>query len=201
MTTTVPAALVAFYLLSPLGASFGDWTDAYDAQFRGAAMRYMAPERHLYWPTLKAQAACESSLRADAVSPVGAKGLAQFMGPTWDEVRERAGWDESASPFDTEYATAAQAMYVEHLAEDFWTSPRPVDLEFENVWCAYNAGGGNCAKAQRLSGGERDFADFAPYLAQVTGKHATETLGYVGCIRTRWEEVTGLPWPPPGLSG
>ena len=199
MTETISAALVGIYLLSPLAASHGEWTDAYDDRFYDAAAQYWSPERRVYWPWLKAQAACESSLREDAVSPSGAEGLIQFMGPTFDEVAEKAGWGPEASPFDADYAIAAQAMYTEHLAVDFWTSPRPADMELENVACAYNAGGRNCGKAQRLSGGERDFRDFAPYMHQVTGRHAKETLGYVACINREWETVTGLPWPPPGL--
>ena len=37
----------------------------------------------------------ESSGRADAVSPVGARGLMQFMKPTWDEITKKMGKDWS----------------------------------------------------------------------------------------------------------
>ena len=69
-------ALVGLYLLSPLAGAGGDWSHAYDQRFRDAALQEWEPGRHIFWPALKAQAACESSLRKDAVSPVGAKGAA-----------------------------------------------------------------------------------------------------------------------------
>ena len=194
------AALVALYLLSPLAGAGGDWTHVYDSRFRDAAMQQWSTERHVFWPSLKAQAACESSLRPDAVSPVGAAGLAQFMPGTWTEVVHREGWESHhPTPYDTDYAIRAQASQVEFLAVRVWTSPRPVDAELENVWASYNAGQGNIIKAQARAHGARDWPDIAPYLHEVTGKHAKETLGYVQCIQDRWTEMTRLEWPVEAL--
>ena len=110
---SVKVGLVALYLLSPMAGAGGDWSHAYDQRFRNAALQEWEPERHIFWPALKAQAACESSLREDAVSPVGAAGIAQFMPGTWQEVVAREGWEGDPSPFDTAWAIRAQAAQVE----------------------------------------------------------------------------------------
>ena len=193
------AALIGLYLLSPLAAAGGDWTHVYDARFRDAALAAWSPERHVFWPALKAQAACESALRPDATSPVGAAGIAQFMPGTWQDVKLREGWPHDATPYDVDYAIRAQASEIERLAVRVWTSPRPVDLELEVVWASYNAGPGHVIKAQRHAHGARDWVDIAPYMHTVTGDHAKETLGYVECIEARWEEMTGLSWPVEAL--
>ena len=196
---SVKIGLVALYLLSPLAGAGGDWTHAYDQRFRDVALQEWEPERHIFWPSLKAQAACESSLREDAVSPVGAQGIAQFMPGTWQEVVAREGWEGDPSPFDTGWAIRAQASQVEWLAIRVWTSPRPLDKEFEVTWASYNGGQGNIIKAQTLAHGARDWIDIAPELHRVTGRHAKETIGYVACIQREWEEITGLPWFPEEL--
>ena len=68
----------------------------------------------LNWQLLKKQAIAESGLDPDAISPVGAKGLAQVMDATW---REWADNEFGAAPpprqhvsvFDPEEAIRAQA--------------------------------------------------------------------------------------------
>ena len=54
--------------------------ERYNSLFEFYAGRY-----GLDWRALKAQGIAESNLKADAVSPVGAAGVMQFMLPTWIE--------------------------------------------------------------------------------------------------------------------
>ncbi len=198
----IETALIAWFLISPMAGAGGDWTHVYDHRFREAALHSWPQEKHVFWAALKAQAACESSLRPDAVSPVGASGIAQFMPGTWQEVVHREGWEKhDPHPHDADWAIRAQAIQVEWLAENIWTSPRPPDAEMENVWASYNAGQGNVLKAQELADGARDWPDIAPELHRVTGEHSRETIGYVECIAARWEEMTGVQWRIEALQG
>lgn len=192
------AALLGLYLLSPLAGTGGDWTHVYDQRFRDAALHHWAQERHIYWPLLKAQAACESSLRPDVVSPAGAAGISQFVPGTWQDVVAREGWEEYApTPFDADWAIQAQASQMEWLVVKIWTAPRPVDLEMEIALASYNAGQGSIIQAQRLANGARDWVDIAPHLIDVTGPdHSAETVGYLKCAAERWQEITRLPWSP-----
>jgi membrane-bound lytic murein transglycosylase MltF len=59
---------------------------------------------------LAAQSWVESRWKADAVSPSGAKGIAQFMPETWEE------WGEG-DPFDPVASIKAQASYVAYLVK------------------------------------------------------------------------------------
>ena len=81
---------------------------------------------------------------------------------------------------------------------NIWSSPRP-DLErLYLAWASYNAGAGHILKAQKLAGGALLWADIAPYLVQVTGRHSAETLAYVERI-PRWYaeiKVSGLALAP-----
>ena len=73
-----------------------------------------------------------------------------------------------------------------------WSSPRPQLERHRLAQSSYNAGAGNIIKAQSLCGGARDWADIAPCLPRVTGRHAAETIGYVDAIakwRARMEVI------------
>jgi soluble lytic murein transglycosylase-like protein len=64
---------------------------------------------------LKAQAQAESGLNPDAVSPVGAKGLTQFMDATWAGV---SGKFLHPSVWNPEQAIRAQAAYMAQLGKE-----------------------------------------------------------------------------------
>ncbi|MCT4627952.1 transglycosylase SLT domain-containing protein [Halodesulfovibrio sp.] len=78
---------------------------------------------HLDWRWYKAQLYQESMLNPKAVSPVGAKGLAQFMPATWKEIATLRGYGY-ASPHSPKYAIDAGAYYMAKLRRG-WSSPRP----------------------------------------------------------------------------
>ena len=129
---------------------------------------------------LKAQLWQESRFRVDAVSVVGAQGVAQFMPATWQEQTAKLGL--VGSPFDAELSILVAARYMQQQYA-FWSSPRP-EYDRENLaLCNYNAGAGNCVKAQKLSGGEVLYPHIIRYLPDVTGHHSRETIEYVQNIR------------------
>jgi membrane-bound lytic murein transglycosylase D len=124
---------------------------AYDAIFRAEA------GEDLDWKNLKAQALAESGLEPDAVSKVGAMGLAQFMAPSWKWIwRDILHLPASAplpSPFDPDYAIEAQAAYMRWLLRMF-------GQDWRKAWAAYNWGQGRVAQAFDRHG--LDWLSFAP---------------------------------------
>ena len=105
----------------------------------------------------------ESALRPNAVSPVGATGLWQFMIGTarMMGLEVNSVVDERRDPLKS---TQQALRYLLQLHDNFgdWTL----------AIAAYNCGPGNVNKAIRRSGGKRDYWDIYPYLPR-------ETRGYV----------------------
>lgn len=180
--------------------------DQFDDLFRKAYKRHLgrvwdrgpaAPG----WHWLKAQAYAESGFDPMAVSPVGARGLAQFMPGT------SAGLSRDLSipdrPFDPLWATTMQAAYLDKLRR-FWSSPRPERERIRLVLASYNAGPGNILKAQRLARSDgcdpAAWACVAARLPEVTGRYSAETRIYVDrieCFRGRLLRArlkTGAEW-------
>lgn len=154
----------------------------YDAAIERAVARY--------WPDLpapalwKAQLWQESRLRADAVSPVGARGLAQFMPATWREAVRALGLGIS-SPHD-DIAVEAGAWYQAKMRRA-WTAKRTALERHALGLASYNAGLGNILKAQTRCSGARLWPDVARCLPAITGaRNARETTTYVELIIGRW---------------
>jgi soluble lytic murein transglycosylase-like protein len=112
--------------------------DRYDSLFQ-----YYGDKSGIDWRLLKAQAIAESALNPDVISPVGAKGLTQFMDRTWQEWRDGTpGVQEinidlaKLSPYDPEDAIKAQAAYMAWLMKQF-------DNNLTDTIAAYNWGIGN----------------------------------------------------------
>jgi len=167
------AFFLLFLVVSQPAYSF---TDKYDNAFR-KWNAYYTPELPWYW--LKSQAYIESALDPNAVSPVGAKGLTQFMDYTFEDMKRKLEWGSNASPFDPKFAIQAQAYYMKQLRST-WTRYGRNMCEIHNLALAsYNAGTGSILKAQRESGGEKYWRNIQPYLKNVTGHHAEETTNYV----------------------
>lgn len=96
-------------------------SDRYDS-----LIQFYAERHGVDWRLLKAQIHAESAFNPMAMSPVGAKGLAQFMDSTWHEYGE-------GSSFDPEQSIKAQARYMAWLIER-------CDGELRNALAAYNFG-------------------------------------------------------------
>jgi len=177
---------------APTGCIAESWTEVYDARFRDAATSYWSPERLHLWCWLKGQAIAESGLNPDAVSPVGAAGISQFMPGTWADIQSRTGW--TGSPHDPNLAIQGQAIYMEQLA-NVWKAKRTEKQRLELATASYNSGLGHVLRSQRLCDNGRTWDEIKGCQIQVTGPdHSAETLGYVRRIRNLWERLTGSPW-------
>jgi len=149
---------------------------SYDAAIDQAVKRW--------WPDLpdarwwKAQLYQESRLDPAAVSPVGARGLAQFMPATWEETVRRLGYPRGVSPHQARFAIEAGAYYMAGLRRQ-WYLNRPLLDKHDLAMASYNAGLGNILNAQRACDNARHWPQIAPCLSRITGRHANETLTYV----------------------
>lgn len=126
------------------------------------------------WIDRAAQIAAESGFRADAVSPAGAKGWAQFMDGTWAYAIRRGWVPPGASPFDPVSAVLAQRGYM-GFCEAYCEG-------FEPGLGGFNAGPGWIRKAQWIakSMGMTDSRAWLRTLPRVTGeRNAGETRGYI----------------------
>lgn len=168
--------LLLLLLLVPLSASCfssfsanaGSLTSSkYDKHFQDAAIFLPVGWD---WRLLKAQIYAESGFDPHAVSPVGAKGLGQFMPKTWEEVGEGSVYCEECS-------IRASAVYLSRLYR-IWSSPRPFIDRVLITTASYNAGAGSLIKAQRFCGMATLYKDIIKCLPDVTGHHSKETIDY-----------------------
>ena len=187
---SVSVPLPAVAALHPASCNVPGGGHPYVKAWYAAARRQWAPERQAYWCLLPAQAGAESGFRPDAISPAGARGIAQFMDGTWHEARDALGVQ---SPFVVADAIRAQAWYMERMSR-VWLSPRPEKERLELALASYNAGAGSLIRAQRLCRGARDWKVVKGCLPQVTGGSATETLAYVPRVLGRYADYTGGKW-------
>src|SRR5690554_1006395 len=150
----------------------------YDAQIRKWTSFY-TPTVPWYWN--KAQLIAESALNTNAVSPVGAMGLGQFMPATWEQMKRELGFPPNTSAFASSYNIQAQAYYMRQLRNQF-KKPRPEKDKHSLALASYNAGLGNVLKAQQLGGGSLLYQPMIEHLHLVTGRHHVETTNYVNRI-------------------
>lgn len=165
-------------------------TKIYDKIFQAAAEKHLS-EWSYDWRMLKAQCWQESHFDPEAVSPVGAKGLMQFMADTWMEWAPKVGY-VGMSRTDPMASINVGAAYMNHLMHQ-WYWPRPPIDRLCLALASYNAGLGNVLKSQRLSGNRSLYADIIAPLADVTGrKNSQQTWVYARKILYRHAQlVTG----------
>lgn len=145
------------------------YPDRYDAIFRREAM---VPEgvdpRPLDWIALKAQAISESRLDAEAISPVGAIGIMQFMPATWiwwwRRVCQWISSEPVPNPFDPSRSIEAGAGYMRWLL-------RALEGDLFAARAAYNWGIGRVRKHLEIHHGVIDRselpAETRDYLARI----------------------------------
>lgn len=172
--------LLAIALMVPAFGQAEVIPDDYDQEIRDAADRYLPGWD---WRLYKAQLYQESRLDPQAESHVGAKGLAQFMPATWDEVTNQMGYG-SVSPTAVKPAIQAGAYYMADFREE-WSAPRPTPDRYSLSAASYNAGLANVVQAQEICGGPNQYLAIIGCLPEVTGEHARETRSYVAEI-WRW---------------
>jgi soluble lytic murein transglycosylase-like protein len=176
--------VMAFSGAAEARAPKGLLSDRYDAEIQKAARLYLPGWRWEWW---KAQLYQESRLDPSAVSPAGARGLAQFMPGTWRDEAGRLGFGH-LSPHAAEPSILAGAAYMARLRAQ-WRSERPESDRRELAQASYNAGLGNILRAQQRCQGARHWPEIQRCLPQVTGeRNAHETRTYVERI-ARWYGV------------
>jgi hypothetical protein len=159
------------------------FSDKYDRQIQAASSTWLPGQP---WKMLKAQYIAESNLNPDAVSPVGASGIAQFMEASWDQVLREMGRNPAlvdrrmAGP-----AIEAGAFYMAKLKRA-WISPRPEEDRLKLAQASYNAGMGNILRSQQRCGNPAGYEPIMACLHLVTGHHAAETRTYVPRIWLLW---------------
>lgn len=139
-----------------------------------------------FWKAWKAQLYQESRLDPDAESPVGARGIAQFMPGSWDTITRQIGLG-GADRRDARAAILAGQFYMAKLRHE-WRAPRPALDRQRLAEASYNAGLGSILRAQQYCRGAPLYNDIIACLPQVTGlvfSHETET--YVVRIDSWWQ--------------
>ncbi len=132
------------------------------------------------WCWNKAQIKAESAFRHDAVSPVGAKGLGQFMPNTWTQMVRELNMGDGADAFNPALNIQATTYYMAKLRANF-KAPRPEWDKHSLAMASYNAGLGNILKAQAYTGSLM-YKPMIANLPKVTGHHSKETRDYVNRI-------------------
>lgn len=173
----IKRSILALGLLLCFSCSASSWPDKYDYQIIKATKQYLPG---VDWRLYKAQLVQESSLRTNAVSPAGAKGIAQFMPATWQEVS--AQLSIAGSPFDPHLAIPAGAYYMARLRRG-WIWQRPEKDKHNLALASYNAGFDNILKAQRECGNPILYEDIINCLPVITKSRSKETIHYVISIR------------------
>lgn len=172
--------------LPSLSSHAGSFPSRYDEEIKAAVSKRWADLP--YWKLWKAQLYQESRLDPLAVSPVGARGLAQFMPATWRDIAKELG--VTAGP-ESVAAVDAGAYYMAKLRRT-WRRERTAQQQNELAQASYNAGTGNVLKAQAACADARMWPEIAPCFAAITGdQNARETLGYVKSIRRWWLMLEG----------
>jgi membrane-bound lytic murein transglycosylase F len=151
----------------------------YDQLIKNGVIEYL-PEG-FDWRIIKAQFFQESRFQPNAVSPVGARGIAQIMPNTWD----RWALPTYKDPFNAEQSIMTGCRYMAYLYGQ-WKSPRPEIDRICLALASYNAGLGHILKAQKLADNASLYAPIIAKLPEVTGKHSAETIDYVRKILGYW---------------
>ena len=160
----------------------------YDERIEGAIREFWP--RSFYKPLAwKAQLCQESLLKEDAKSPVGAMGIAQFMGATAQDMSRIFKTD--FDPYNADDSIRFGAYYVHRRSSPWRRRGRTYEQALELGQACYNAGCGNILKAQKISGNKRLWSEISPSLCYVTGPaNCHETQTYVERIR-RWRIAMG----------
>ena len=138
------------------------------------------------WRWLKAQCYQESRFKPNAISPVGASGVCQFMPSTWQDVPNFIKRGEGV--FDAKTNIEAAAWYNSKLYR-FWHTKRSIKERIKLMLASYNAGAGNIAKAQKVCDMAVNYQPIIKCLPKITGHHSKETIHYVKAITSFYGEL------------
>ncbi|MGL1310965.1 transglycosylase SLT domain-containing protein [Vibrio parahaemolyticus] len=163
--------------------------DKYDSQIKSAWRRYV-PSYH--WGLGWAQLWQESRLNPDAVSPVGAAGVGQFMPGTWSDMQKQGVVPYGTSPRDARFSIQASAYYMRQNLDGWNSEGRTPGSHYDLAAAGYNAGRGHLYKAQKLCHGAMEYSGIIACLPDVTGRHSKETIDYVNKIHHWYEKRFGV---------
>ena len=102
---------------------------------------------------LCAQVRQESVFVSDAVSHSGARGLTQFMRPTWGDIGPLVGCPEWSRAFDPTCSLKAQKLYMDQLTRSRICQGSQSDEPLQIALACYNGGAGWRRKERRLCAG------------------------------------------------
>lgn len=173
-------------LLSP--SLWASPVDKYDREIERAWRLYM-PDYSPQWGW--AQYWQESRLKADAVSPANAIGIAQTLTGTFGDCMRYGFVPYGVSPRIAKWSILCGAGYLGKQVK-FWSGPRPKEDRLFLAFCNYNAGGGNCLKAQRACNGVMLYSEIMACLPSITGRHSKETIDYVNYIQRHRRSRYGI---------
>ena len=160
---------------------YGTYTDAINEFWKHSKVIAGVPLEN--W--LISQATQESRFNPIATSPVGAKGIAQFMSATAKEVeQELKHLDLFKDGFDRtnpKQSIFAQVHYMNKLFNT-WKWKRTDASRMQLALASYNAGAGNIIKAQKASGNKKHWLEIKSHLKRITGHNSRETIKYVSNI-------------------
>ncbi len=196
-------ALLAFALLSLSWVSVAQVPAScqqYAREIKRSAWRVFGPSAPV--AALAAQVEVESACRKDAVSRVGAAGLAQFMPATAADMAKR--WPDDcypANPFNPSWAFRCRDRYMSSLIAAVKPIQRP-SLDACDRWAfafrAYNGGLGWVNRDRRmalLSGADPDsFAVVSFFNAGRSAANFEENIEYVPRILTRQAKYEKAGW-------
>lgn len=114
---------------------------------------------------LAAQRYQESKFNPNAVSPAGAKGIAQFMPHVWEGLQQQGVLPPGAKPEHPRHSMNAQRFLMDRLYKRFGDT--------EKALAAYNWGEGNLNKALKTYGD-----NWKSYLPSETSDYITKVLEY-----------------------
>jgi len=159
-------ALFLLLLLLNFASESAAYTIKYDLSFKRWGEFYFPFDD---WKWFKSQGTAESNLDANAISWCGAVGLMQIMPATATGLGVKNRWD-------AEESIQGGVKYDKQVDGIFKMISQPERRKF--MFAGYNAGPGNIIKAKKIA--NSPFWDkVALCLEKVTGKHSTETIGYV----------------------
>lgn len=159
----------------------------YDDQIRQAAERWWPG---VPWRLLKAQLFQESHLDPNARSERGAEGIAQFMGPTWQQIMKQMGYDRSLPRSETGPAIEAAAYYMAQLRQR-WNGAANDEQQHSFGLGSYNAGPRNIRRAANRCNSHAEWNTVVPCLPDILGAASRQTIAYVKSVWRYWGLMEG----------
>lgn len=159
----------------------------YDYYFRHYSEHFFGAAEDWRW--FKAQATAESWLDPCATSPVGAYGVMQLMPGTSKEMAGILGIEDLPQ---APHLNIQMGIGYCKRCWDIWGKEAGIErLRF--AFGSYNAGPGNIIKAQKLAKAQGlptdQWDSIVRMLPRVTGRRASETIGYVARIERYYREL------------